>query len=160
MNITFTPANPSDAQELSELRRQVWQTTYRGIYPDEMIDNFDYSFHNERNLLFIQSPNFLVYFICKDADKIGYLILRKKEPFHLQSLYLLEAYQGKGIGTLAFDFVRHYCRDHGISKFDLDCHPDNSGALAFYTKMGGTITHRDEGHERNEENGVQFLFTV
>ncbi len=160
MNITFTLANPDEAPELSELRRQVWQTTYRGIYPDDMIDNFDFSFHNERNLMFIQSPNFLVYFILDGTDKIGYLILRTKDPFHLQSLYLLSSYRGKGIGTMAFDFVRAYCQEHGISQFDLDCHPDNTRSLAFYAKMGGTIIRRDEGHERNEENGVQFIFTV
>ncbi len=160
MVVTFVLAKTSEAQELSELRRQVWETTYRGIYPDEMIDNFDFAFHNERNLMFIQSPNFVVYFILYGSEKIGYLILRKKDPLHLQSLYLLAEYRGKGIGTMAFDFVRDYCRECGVSKFDLDCHPDNIGSLAFYAKMGGVITHRDEGHENNEENGVQIEFSV
>ncbi len=160
MHITFALAKPEEAQKLSELRYQVWQTTYRGIYPDDMIDHFDFSFHNERNLKYIQSPNFLVYFILDGADKVGYLILQKKDPLHLQSLYLLAPYRGKGIGTTAFQFVRAYCRMQGITKFDLDCHPDNTGSLAFYAKMGGTITGRDEGHEHNEENGVQITFPV
>ncbi len=38
MAITFVLAKIEEAPELSELRRQVWQTTYRGIYPDDMID--------------------------------------------------------------------------------------------------------------------------
>ncbi len=160
MAIAFILANPEDAPALSELRRQVWETTYRGIYPDEMIDDFDYAFHNERNLMYIHSPNFVVYFILDGTEKIGYLILRKKDPLHLQSLYLLEQYRGRGIGTMAFDFVRSYCREHGISQFGLDCHPDNTGSLAFYAKMGGVIIQRDEGHENNEENGVQILFAI
>ncbi len=115
-----------------------------------MIDNFDYAFHNERDFMFIQSQNFLVYFILDRDLKIGYMILHRKEPFHLQSLYLLPQYGGRGIGSMAFTFVRDYCREHGITGFDLDCHPDNTGALAFYAKMGGVITRRDEGHGNNE----------
>ncbi len=160
MAITFVLAKIEEAPELSELRRQVWQTTYRGIYPDDMIDNFDYAFHNERNRMFIQSERFVVYFIVNGTEKIGYLILQKKNPLHLQSLYLLKAYRGKGIGTMAFDFVRAYCREHGISHIDLDCHPDNISSLAFYAKMGGIITNRDEGHKNNEENGVRIDFIV
>ncbi len=160
MAITFVLAKTSEAPELSELRRKVWQTTYRGSYPDDMIVNFDYAFHNERNRMFIQSERFIVYFIMDGAKRIGYLILQKNDPLHLQSLYLLDAYRGKGIGTMAFNLVRSYCREHGITKFDLDCHPDNSGSLAFYAKMGGVITHRDEGHRHNEENGLRIEFTI
>ncbi len=110
--------------------------------------------------MFIQSPNFLVYFIAYGTETIGYLILRKKALFHLQSLYLLSQYRGKGIGRMAFAFVRDYCKEHGISKFDLDCHPDNITALAFYEKMGGVIAQWDTGHKNNEENGVRIVFDV
>lgn len=32
----------SDCFNLSLLKREIWETTYRGIYPDEKIDNYDY----------------------------------------------------------------------------------------------------------------------
>lgn len=160
MAITFTLATEQEARALSQLRRQVWETTYRGIYPDQMIDQFDYAFHDQRNRQMIQSRNLLVWFIREGAEKIGYLILQKKEPLRLQSLYLLERHRGKGIGTQAFELVRSYCREQGISRFVLDCHPDNAGALAFYAKMGGVITDRDVGHERNEENGLTLEFSI
>ncbi len=160
MNIQFVLAQPEEAEALSGLRHRVWQSTYRGIYPDDMIDNFDYTFHNQRNRMLIQSSQFMVYFITDGDDKIGYLILRKRKPLHLQSLYLLPEYRGRGIGTMAFELVRSYCRANGLQAFDLDCHPDNKSALAFYAKMGGVIVSRDEGHEKNEENGVTLEFSV
>ncbi len=158
MPVAFVLARIEEAEALSELRRRVWATTYRGIYPDEMIDDFDYAFHNERNRLYISSGGFSVYFIVAGEERLGYLILRKGAPFQLQSLYLVEEYRGKGIGTQAFAFIRRCCRDHGHAGFVLSCHPDNTAALAFYAKMGGVIIRRDVGHPRNEENGVLLQF--
>ena len=36
-------ANYSDCQKLSLLKREIWETTYRGIYPDEKINNYNYA---------------------------------------------------------------------------------------------------------------------
>ncbi len=123
MDIVFVPVKPEEAQELSDLRRRAWSTTYRGIFPDEMIDHFDYAFHNERNRMILHSENYAVYFLVYGTENIGHLTLRKKDPLRLQSLYLLEEYRRKGIGTMAFRFVRDYCREHRISQFEI---PENS----------------------------------
>ncbi len=160
MTLMFLPARPAEAGIISELRRRAWETTYRGIFPDEMIDQFDLAWHTGRDLRRIESDRFEVYFLVVEDEKIGYLILQKGEPFHLQSLYLLQEHRGRGYGTQVFSFVRRYCREHSIQQFRLDCHPDNVGAMKFYDKMGGVIICRDEGHERNEENGVTFSFEV
>lgn len=37
----FVEAAKEDVPEIIALRHQIWGTTYRGIYPDDMIDNFD-----------------------------------------------------------------------------------------------------------------------
>ena len=37
----FVEAAKEDAAAIIALRHQIWGTTYRGIYPDDMIDNFD-----------------------------------------------------------------------------------------------------------------------
>lgn len=160
MSVLFEKALPKEVKELSELRRRVWATTYRGIYPDKMIDEFDYPFHNAKDLMRIESPDFTVYFIKKNGEKIGYLILQKKEILYIQSLYLLEEHRGKGIGKKAFEKIREYCLENGYSRFCLGCHPENEKALGFYLKMGGTITSRDEGHENNEENSLKIEFEL
>lgn len=160
MSTAFTVASADDAQFLSEMRHDVWLTTYRGIYPDELLDNFDFEFHNAKNLSMIKSPEYTVYFITENGVKAGYLILQHKNPLYIRSLYLLSGFQRKGIGTEAFEFVRSFCRKNRIKEFYLSCHPENKNALAFYEKMGGKITARDIGHENNRENSFRIEFSV
>lgn len=149
---------PAEAHELSQFRQKVWDTTYRGIYPDEIIDDFDYGFHDERNLFWINSEEFSVYFILADGEKAGYLIMQENETPYVQSLYLLESFRGKGIGKKVFGFIKDYCRRKGKKRFYLCCHPQNEKALGFYDAMVGVITERDEGHENNRENNIRIEF--
>ena len=160
MAVSFVPARPEDTRALSELRCRVWLTTYRGIYPDDMLDNFDYAFHDERNRAWIASERHEVRFITLEGENIGYLILVKGDPMHVQSLYLLEAYRGRGYGREAMAFIREACRRHGASSFFLTCHPRNRRALGFYAKMGGVITGRDEGNDHEYENSVRLDFRI
>ena len=158
MSTVFVPAKPEETHLLSEFRQKVWATTYRGIYPDELIDNFDFESHDARNLAWINSDEYLVFFITENGEKAGYLILQRQNPLYVQSLYLLSEFHGKGIGKAAFAFIRSFCKENGIENFYLGCHPQNEKALGFYHKMGGTITSRDEGHKNNRENNVKIEF--
>ncbi len=160
MKPDFVFIKPDEARLLSEFRRKVWLTTYRGIYPDRMLDEFDFEFHDKKNLSMINSEEFSVYFIEIGGEKAGYLILQHKDPLYVQSLYLLENFRGKGIGRKTFEFIRERCKEKMIEKFYLGCHPQNEKALGFYHKMGGKITARDEGHENNNENNVKIEFDV
>ena len=47
--IVFRKATPEDAPLLAATRPKVWATTYRGIYSDEMIDNYDLSYYTARD---------------------------------------------------------------------------------------------------------------
>lgn len=160
MEVDFISVKPEETRELSECRRKVWLTTYRGIYPDKMLDEFDYEFHDNKNLRMINSEEFSVCFIISGGEKAGYLIIRHTDPLYIQSLYLLENFRGKGIGRKTFDYIREHCEKSGIKKFYLGCHPQNSKALGFYKKMGGKITAYDLGHENNIENNVKIEFEV
>lgn len=66
----FVKAAKEDVPEIIALRHQIWGTTYRGIYPDDMIDNFDWAWHQEKELLRINDPAYLC--ICsKKTIKIS-----------------------------------------------------------------------------------------
>ena len=158
LEVSFVFVKPEEARLLSEFRRKVWLSTYRGIYPDELLDNFDYDFHDSKNLSMINSEEFSVCFITANGEKAGYLIIQHKDPLYIQSLYLLSDFRRKGIGTKVFGFIRKHCQENGISKFYLGCHPENKNALCFYEKMGGTVTEKDIGHENNRENSFKIEF--
>ena len=158
--VKFERATEDDAKIIIELRKQIWATTYRGIYPDNMIDEFDYAWHMEKELQRIRHSEYCVYRIVKNDCNIGYLTTRKTNVIMLQSLYLLEEYQHQGIGQLAFDFVKHYCRENKANSFILHCLPENWNARKFYEKMGGKLIGEDMDNEESWMNSVIYKFTI
>ena len=49
-NSMFVEATAADALTIIGLRRRIWDTTYRGINPDSMIDELDSARNNEKEL--------------------------------------------------------------------------------------------------------------
>ena len=103
----FVEAAKEDVPEIIALRHQIWGTTYRGIYPDDMIDNFDWAWHQEKELLRINDPAYSVYLLQKDDQNIGYLTISRTDGIVLQSLYILsECFLGcRGCGCSALVFL-------------------------------------------------------
>lgn len=158
--IGFVLAKEADAEAIARLRQRIWATTYRGIYPDEMIDRFDYAWHTARDLSRIRSEAYLVFLIMEDTNPVGYLTLKKGGPLQLLSLYVCKEQQHRGIGRAAFAQIRQYCAENGLNGFACQCLPQNASAMAFYHAMGGVITARDEGNAEPWQDSVTFSFSV
>lgn len=156
--VAFIPVKESEADQLGQLRQKAWSATYRGIYPDEMIDQFDYAWHKERDLRRIRNPQYENYFIQVNGKHIGYLTLKNGESLMLYSLYLLPEAQGRGIGKRCFAFVSQYCASHQMQGFCCHCQPDNRNAMGFYQHMGGHIIEWDEGNAERWQDTVVFRF--
>lgn len=95
-NSMFVEATAADALTIIGLRRRIWDTTYRGIYPDSMIDDFDWAWHKEKELSRIHLPAYSVYLIRKDGRDIGYLTMHKADEIVLQSLIFFLNISGRG----------------------------------------------------------------
>jgi len=161
MNIDFVPAKTSDAAAISALRHRIWDTTYRGIYPDAVIDDFNYDWHQQRDLKKISDPSFTVYLIRYGDEDIGYFIFQHAgSVVWLRSLYVLQEYQNRGIGNRAFSILKDYCREKRISRFVCNCSPHNENAMRFYLCMGGVVIKTDTGHENKQEDGIVFEFDL
>ena len=159
MNIDFVPAKANDAAAISTLRQRIWDTTYRGIYPDTVIDDFNYDWHQQRDLKKISDPSFTVCLIRHGDEDIGYFIFQHTgSGVWLHSLYVLREYQHRGIGKQAFAILKDYCREKGIGRFACNCSPHNENAMRFYQRMGGVVVKTDTGHENRQEDGVIFEF--
>ena len=161
MNYSFRIAEHSDCSKIANLKKIVWNTTYRGIYKDELLDNFDIEKQTEKFEKMVDSETNLYVVECND-DIIGYFSFGK--PFHPYKnyeiefglLYLLKEYQGRGIGTSVFKFVRDEIRKMGVDKFYLCCNKYNYNAQKFYEKMGGIIVHIDS--DDTEKDRVQIYY--
>lgn len=158
--VSFSLALESDAKTISDLRHVIWGTTYRGIYPDDAIDGFDFEWHTQRDLARIRDPHLRVYLIRFADMPIGYFSLQTTEPVYIGSLYLLEEFQRQGIGRQAFMIAQQYCAERGISKYYCNCNAFNYPAQAFYYAMGGVIIKRDTGHKNTQEDQLTFEFKV
>lgn len=165
--IRFKKAEPSDSRTLAETRRKTWEATYRGIYPDEMIDGYDVAEMAERDRRTIEDENQTVYLIFDEDECVGYYCYGtplygnyKDFSLCLNSLYLLPPYQRQGYGTSIFSILRHYARIWDIPKFFCCCNAKNLPALAFYKKMGGVVGAESLGHENPAEDQIYFEFYI
>ena len=160
MAARFILADENGARIISELRHEIWNTTYRGIYSDERIDNYDYEEHRQRDLKRIGDSSYQVYLIFDGDEPIGYFYFMTGETVYIQSLYIKREYQRRGIGKQAFELIRELCRAHGFDKFTCNCNSHNFSAQDFYRSMGGTVIKRDEGHVDKYDDQITFEFCV
>lgn len=163
-NLRCRRAAPGDGMRIAATRQKCWDATYRGVYPDEVIDAFDYDWHADRDEVRIACPDFHVYMVLDGPDCVGYYAYgpapgRYRDfPFVLMSLYLLPAYQGRGLGSAIFRSVCTHARALGFDRLYLECNPHNPGAMAFYRRLGGHIGATDGGHENPQEDTCYFEF--
>ena len=160
MVLRFTLAKVSDAPIIASLRQRIWSTTYRGIYPDEAIDQYDMAARTQRDVEKIEDSTQRVYLIRDDEKPIGYFSFSVTPKVHILSLYVLREYQRQGIGKAVFDHVRTYCRGNGVTSFTCNCNEHNTPARGFYEHMGGTVIKVDSGHENRQEDQVTYQFKV
>ena len=163
--IVFRKAAPADAPILTETRRRCWDAAYRGIYPDEMIDDYDYSRHGARDLARISDPENTVWLAMDGESCVGYLYVGpcgygpyKDFAFCLNSLYFLPDYQHIGLGGRAFALAAAECRRRGYEKFFCGCNAHNHNARAFYAHMGGVLGAESDGHKNKAEDQVYYEF--
>ena len=133
-----------DAPVIAATRQIVWDQTYRGIYPDETIDNYNLEFYTSRDRQRMEEPDQHYYLFMDQNRCVGYFSFG---PYHygsykdfqvcLNNLYILEACKGMGLGKQAFAILREYCQNHGIGKFFCGCNANNHPAIGFYRHMGG-----------------------
>ncbi len=157
MDLRFQKAEEKDADILVCLRKRIWLSTYRGIYPDELLDEYDAEYHKRRDLMRIRDTHYHVYLIVKEKP-IGYFYFEHKQTLHIQSLYILKEHQREGIGTRVFSFIREYCRINGLKEFTCNCNEHNLSARGFYEHLGGKIIRIETGHENKREDQITYLF--
>ena len=165
MDYSFRLATYDDCERLSIIKKSVWNTTYRGIYKDETLDNFDVKIQTEKFKKMVDSDTFL-YVIELNDTIIGYFSYGK--PFHQYMdyeiefglLYILEEYQGRGIGSSVFIFVKDKLSNLNIDKFYLCCNKYNKKAQNFYEKMGGKVIHVDNDNIDNERTQIYYEYKI
>ena len=73
-NLFIRRAAVTDAELLAETRRSAWDTTYRGIYPDAWIDEYDLAEQTQRERARLEQTDYMAYLVmdggqCSLASK-------------------------------------------------------------------------------------------
>ena len=131
--IIYRKAVAEDCHELSILKRDVWNTTYQGIYPQEKLDNYDVQKNEEILKGIVLNPEIDLYVAQKQKKLLGFMTCGK--PYRL------------------FNESKEETRKKGFDEFILSVNSKNENAIAFYLAMGGIIICDDGGQKR-------FLFKV
>lgn len=164
--VRLRPAALADAALLARLKHQAWLETYRGIYSDSLLDNFDEAAHAERFLQKIRGNEEQVWLVEADRVPAGYFCFGKPQVSSLQekqalnALYLLKSFQRQGLGSAVFAWLNQECRRQAIPSFGCRCNLHNQSALAFYRAQGGQITAVDKGHADSREDQISLHFEI
>lgn len=163
--IELVKATVADARLLAETRNIVWKETYRGIYPDDLLDAYDLESHRATDARMIQAPDNHYYLFLDGSDCVGYFSFG---PYHygtykdfclcLNHLYIRKPYQGRGLGKKAFTVLQEFCYSQGINRFFCGCNANNGPAIAFYTHMGGIQGDQSRKDAPKQDQIIHFEF--
>ena len=145
-------ARVEDAAEIAQVNVQSWRETYRGLMPDEVLDDAGFVGARERFWTAILSEErfraLLVVVAERDGEMIGIGMAGPPEDpeaawaVHLYVLYVLAAEHGSGAGAALLDAVIDAHETAALWVADPD-----PRAQAFYRKHGfvadGTVNHED-----------------
>lgn len=154
-----------DQKEIAKIKVDAWNDAYQGIVDEEYLNNLDYeteqhkyedSFEEYKELVFVFENK-------KTNEILGYACIKTKDVSNadseLVSLYIKPGYKGLGIGTLLFKKVEEHLKELGKKNMILWCIKENTSALSFYKKLGGTILKEKNakiGDKEYKELGIIY----
>ena len=147
---TYRKALLEDCLDLAILKGQVWNTTYKGIYPDEKLSGYDIAKNESIFRNIVCNPD-IELFVALDNQKIVGLMTCGKpyRPFmvfqqEIGLLYILKEYQRQGIGKTFFELAKKQVKANGYTEFFLSVNSNNFDAQKFYEAMGGVTIYQDD----------------
>lgn len=161
-------ADIDDAKILGEIHSQSWKVAYKGIVPDEILNNITIKKRQkyfEKALTegweedaIIFNDNKAVGLICigkcRDIDKEG-------SCGEIWGIYLLPEYWNMGIGSELINWGVSELKKRNYDKVTLWVLEDNLNARKFYEKIGfehdGTIKEITIGKTLNEYRYVKVV---
>ncbi len=135
-------ANIEDADGIAKAHVDSWKTTYKGIIPDDFLNGLSYEDRTElwkQNI--IREDNYVIIVENAQGKIVGFADAWKRETnieentCDLTSIYLLEEYQGIGIGRALMKELFIHFKKMGYSKIFVDVLEDNKTKY-FYEYYG------------------------
>jgi GNAT superfamily N-acetyltransferase len=161
--VEIRPAGPADVSTIAAINVRGWQAAFRGIIPDDFLDQMDAqkrkSFVDE--VISRGAPYHVVVAVDEDTV-IGYVMLGppisedlNASQFHeLYSVYIEPDRIGTGLGHLLMNHVLEYLRDGDWGHAVLWTLQDAERASRFYERTGWYLDGAEKTEEIPEGNPV------
>lgn len=157
-------AQQSECTTIAEIKRCIWQSTYRGIYPDSKIDGYDIREQSKKFERLIDDKNLFLYVAEEDNNIVAYMCCGKRyreahgENYEIFLLNVLKEYQGKGIGTVLFLEGCKILRSMGAEEIFIACNKYNFAAQKFYENRG--CKRFLEDNDREDKSLPQVYYKI
>ena len=134
-----------DAEAFERIRIATWQATYRGLFPDTLLDRMQPNVERRQDHLRQLSESQTEFcFVAEVAGEVvGFAIgcpERTGDPVYkgeIAAIYVLPAHQGKGLGrALIRESVRELAA-RGLTSLLIWVLRENQIGRAFYERLGG-----------------------
>ena len=136
----------ADVGVLSQIAKQTFRETFAHDNTEEQLQEYFEEAYNLRVLSTeLEDPESESYFIMHEEEIAGFLKVNwgnaqtEKElenAFEIQRLYVLQTYQGFGLGKQLFEFALEHAENNGFSWAWLGVWEHNTKAQAFYNRYG------------------------
>jgi ribosomal protein S18 acetylase RimI-like enzyme len=165
---TISYAKIEDARILGEIHSQSWKVTYKGIVPNEILDNitiekrekyFEKALEQgwEEDVIIFEdgiAAGLICIGKCRDEDK-------DHDYGEIWGIYLLPQFWNMGIGTELINWGINELGSRGYKKVSLWVLEENFNARRFYEKIGfkhdGTVKEINIGKNLNEYRYVKIV---
>jgi GNAT superfamily N-acetyltransferase len=141
------PARVNDARGIADVHVASWRTTYKGIFPDTLLDGLcvDKREQSWRETLAASEPSSVTLVACDvDGSIVGFISGGVERTGRLgyegevYAIYLLQLAQRQGLGTL---LVQHFVRElraRGVGSMAVWVLAENP-FRQFYEALGGKL---------------------
>ncbi|MGM0854483.1 MAG: N-acetyltransferase family protein [Bacillota bacterium] len=159
-NFRFRKANLQDSPGLAYVHVHSWRTAYEGIVSHEYLQSLSIE-ERERKWRQILSESHHTY-VCEvdDGNIIGFVSFGEERSGEyegeLYAIYLLEEYQGKGIGKDLFEIAATGLKEQGYNSMWIWVLKENPSKY-FYYALKPTLIKEEVlmiGGESHQEEGL------
>ncbi|MHB0858743.1 MAG: GNAT family N-acetyltransferase [Anaerolineae bacterium] len=149
--VTVRQADARDARGIARVWVDTWRSTYRGIVPEAYLEGITYAEREAISYGVLEDTNrgVFAYVAESDGQIVGFAAggpERSGDPIYLGELYaiyILEAYQGQGIGRALVREAAGRLARGGMHAMLVWVLAENA-ARSFYERLGGRYERSQE----------------
>lgn len=159
-------ATVNDVQAIAEVHVKSWQAAYRGLLPEDFLQNLSVSRREEQWRRGLQNPEqvILVYEGEAIVAFCGFAPSRdenvdKTKVAELGTIYALESAWGQGIGKALWQEAVKLMREKGFAEVTLWVLKGNERAIKFYERQGmvfDSTTKREQMNDSLELHELRY----